>query len=64
MIRRPDWRGILGATIAVVGGAKAAFAIYAFLTTALSGTAIGGVVPQGTAAINQSGLPELKSRGV
>jgi hypothetical protein len=57
MIRRPVWGGILGATIAVVGGASSAFAIYAFLTTTLSGPAIGGVTPQGTASINQSGLP-------
>ncbi len=43
--------------IAVGGGATAALAIYGFLTTTLSGPAIGGVVPQGTAAINRSKLP-------
>src|SRR5215470_16011628 len=57
MISRPVWRGILGGRIIVEVRATAAFAIYAFLSTTLSGPAIGGVVPQGAAGIDQSGLP-------
>ena len=50
---------LIGITVAVIAiGATPALAIYAHLSTALTGPAINGVVPQGAASVDQSGLPK------
>ncbi|HLC29915.1 MAG TPA: hypothetical protein VJM51_03950 [Dehalococcoidia bacterium] len=60
MFRSTLWVAVIAIGAALfVGTGSPALAIFPKLQTELSGPAIGGVIPEGDARVDQSGLPQV-----